>query len=183
MNEQGKFISHHLTHFTRQTFHHKSRRKRNAERDLKEKDLKDESPKKQKDTIYFSLKIKDSTLLLNVSENQHLLHPQFVVETLRKSKDIDPRRSAPLPPDQRSFLTPGTEWKCHFRGYVIDHPNSAVAISACDGLVSNVCSFYESYLIIFLFTRSSTKVKKVSHSIPSFGNGKLVVPIVVGPRF
>ena len=80
--------------------------------------------------------IENRTFTLNVSENNRLFHPHFVVERLLGDEDEEKKRIRPSSEDQASFIRRETPWNCHLRGHVIGHPSSAVAISTCDGMVN-----------------------------------------------
>ena len=114
-----------MTHFTRAFRDIKNaRRKRDTDNNFASKN------------IFFKVDIENKTFTLNVSENNRLFHPHFVVEQLFRDEDEEKKRIRPSSEDLASFIRRGTPWNCHLRGHVIGHPSSAVAISTCDGMVS-----------------------------------------------
>ena len=114
-----------MTHFTRAFPDIKNpRRKRYTDSSLASKN------------IFFKVDIENRTFTLNVSENNRLFHPHFVVERLLRNEEEEKKRIRPSSEDQASFIRRGTPWNCHLRGHVIGHPSSAVAISTSDGMVS-----------------------------------------------
>ena len=102
------------------------------------------NPRRKRDTdnnfapknIFFKVDIENRTFTLNVSENDRLFHPHFVVERLLRDVEEEKKRIRPSSEDQASFIRRETPWNCHLRGHVIGHLRSAVAISTCNGMVS-----------------------------------------------
>ncbi|XP_076803513.1 A disintegrin and metalloproteinase with thrombospondin motifs 7-like isoform X2 [Clavelina lepadiformis] len=117
VDHQRNFLSHKVSFFPQES---NPRRKR---------DLSDDEDQKN---IFITVNMGRKEVTLNLTENTRIVHPNFVVERLRPEEDEEARFDGS--PPHRSSIKLGTSWPCHFRGYVIDHPNSSVALSTCNGL-------------------------------------------------
>ena len=125
----GGFLSHQLNNFV-------------SVFDAKLKTEHNHSSGSGSDRLYYSLEVEGRSMVLNVSSNNRLLHPNFVVERRYKGEKRD-ELARDILSSQRSSIQRGTNSFCHLRGHVIGHPESSVAVSTCRGLVSWFCYFID----------------------------------------
>ena len=140
VSQDGKFLSHHVTRFTRPPDVRKARRRR-AVKDLR-----------KSERVYFAIDLENRTFILNVSQNTELFHPNFIVEKFQKNADKERSKLNASSMHQSSTLRRETKWKCHFRGHVVDYPNSSVVVSACNGMVScendTICTLHSEEVVM-----------------------------------
>ena len=111
VSEQGQLISHDLTHH----YDDSSRRQRRRRR----RQVDDTS-----DDLHYRVELSGREKQLHLKPNDRLLASSFVVER-RRGRNITDHR-----------LVPAGKKQCHYVGQVKGHPESTVAVSTCNGLVS-----------------------------------------------
>ena len=89
------------------------------------------------DTVDYRVAVAGSDLHLTVEPSWHLLGPGLVAE--RRQGSAGPSGSTRISTDVRSRL-------CHFEGHIRGRPGSTVAISTCNGLVTDA-----PQLVYFLY--------------------------------
>ena len=112
VSEQGQLLSHHLTHH----YDDASRRQRRRRRQVDDND----------DHVHYRLELSGREKQLHLKPNDRLLASSFIVER-RHGRNVTNHR-----------LTPARHQQCHYMGRVKGHPESTVAVSTCNGLVSRL---------------------------------------------
>ncbi len=112
VSEQGQLISHHLTHH----YDDASRRQRRRRRRRQVDDVADD--------VHYRLELAGREKQLHLKPNDRLLASSFIVER-RRGRNVTDHR-----------LMPARQKQCHYVGQVKGHPESTVAVSTCNGLVS-----------------------------------------------
>jgi hypothetical protein len=119
VSEQGQLLSHHLTHH----YDGASRRQRRRRRQVDDGDG---------DDVHYRLDLSGRERQLHLKPNDRLLASAFVVER-RQGRNVTNHR-----------LAPARHKQCHYIGRVKGHPESTVAVSTCNGLVSGKLHFFRS---------------------------------------
>lgn len=110
VSEQGQLLSHGVTHHYDDTSRRQRRRRRQVD---------DAS-----DDVHYRLELSGREKQLHLKPNDRLLASAFVVER-RQGRNVTNHR-----------LIPARHKQCHYIGQVKGHPESTVAVSTCNGLVS-----------------------------------------------
>jgi hypothetical protein len=120
VSEQGQLLSHHLTHH----YDDASRRQRRRRRQVDDNDDDDD------DQVHYRLELSGREKQLHLKPNDRLLASSFIVER-RQGRNVTNHR-----------LTTARHQQCHYMGRVKGHPESTVAVSTCNGLVSRLYFIY-----------------------------------------
>lgn len=112
VSEEGHLLSHDVTHHYDDTFRRQRRRRR--------RQVNDDAS----DDVHYRLELAGREKHLHLKPNDRLLASAFVVER-RRGRNVTEHR-----------LQPAKQKQCHYVGHVKGHPESTVALSACNGLVS-----------------------------------------------
>lgn len=86
--------------------------------------------------VHYRLSIAGKEYHIELTAVKDFIGPSMIVE--RHKRDFHVR----APPKYHSS-------RCHYRGVIRDHPNSRVALSACDGLVSFLPFFFIFFFFLF----------------------------------
>ena len=140
VTEHGHLVSHHLAHH-----YDDSTRKQRRRRRRRQVDNGDQS-----DDVHYRLELSGREKHLHLKPNDQLLGSAFVVER-RRGRNVTEHR-----------LTPAKQKQCHYIGQVKGHPESTVAISTCNGLVSckPIRHFCRYIIYFFLRTRHQYRANK-----------------------
>lgn len=110
VSERGQLLSHQLTHH----YDDASRRQRRRRRQVDD----------ASDDVHYRLELSGREKQLHLKPNDRLLASAFVVER-RQGRNVTNHR-----------LMSARHKQCHYIGQVKGHPESTVAVSTCNGLVS-----------------------------------------------
>ena len=128
VDESGNFVSHNL-----QEWHRIQRREAAASNTTSD----DIPVKGLPHLVHYKINLngdaKDSIVHLELTQNNMLLSPGFVIERRRGNSTLS---------DTTFDKGRSSKFLCHYTGKLKDHGDSVVAISLCDGLVSII--FYVS---------------------------------------
>ena len=120
VSHDGQFVSHAVHHVRpAATLKSSHRRKRNINGDDVIDNVDD-------DVLHYKLRVNGTELMLELTPNDKLPAPGFVVE----------HRPRGFRGVQHANISAHTHNRCHFQGHVRGHPGSRVALATCDGLVS-----------------------------------------------
>ena len=105
---------HHVSHFLR--FRRKNRLRRNVNDDVRTY---------EDDGLWYSLKGYGQEFDIHLKPNDHLLAPNFSIKRINKETEKQLRHNQTA--------------NCHYHGWLTSHQSRPVAMSTCNGLVSDLC--------------------------------------------
>lgn len=109
-------------------------------------------------------------MILNLTTNERLITPHFIVEKIHFKEDDLSTDSARFKADLTSTLLQDRQAPCHYHGDIVGESGSRVAMSTCHGLVSLLWYYYDSKISPRLnnkmsFSRNSNKINITSFFI------------------